>query len=189
MKIIETLKKRRSYYKINKNIPVFESQVFDLVKEATELVPDSFNMKSSRVVVLTKEKHDLLWDSIYEVFNGQVAREKIDSFKNGYGTILYFIDKSVVKSLQDQFPLYKNKFEIWTNQSVGMLELSIWSGLRELNIGASLQHYNPIIDSKVKELFNIPESYELNAQMPFGGIEAEVEPKEKENIDERVTIL
>lgn len=189
MKIINTLKQRRSIYDINKNLPVEENVVFDFIKEATELVPDAFNMKSSRVVVVTKENQDLLWDKIYEVFNGQVPREKIDGFKKGYGTILYFIDKNVVKALQDQFPLYAPRFIEWSNQSAGMLELSIWSGLKELGIGASLQHYNPVIDNMVKELFNIPESYELNAQMPFGGINSEPEAKAREDISLRVNIL
>ena len=110
MKIIDSLKERRSIYDINKNLPVNEKVVFDFIKEATELVPDAFNMKSSRVVVVTKEKQDLLWDKIYEVFGGEVPREKIDSFKKGFGTILYFIDTSAVKILEDQFPLYAPKF-------------------------------------------------------------------------------
>ena len=189
MKIINTLQKRRSYYDINKNLPVDEDQVFTLIKEATELVPDAFNMKSSRLVVVTKEKQDMLWDKIYDVFDGKVPREKIDSFKNGYGTVLYFIDSDAVKNLQEQFPLYASNFTEWSKQSVGMLQLSIWSGLRELNIGASLQHYNPVIDSAVKEMFDIPESYILNAQMPFGGINTEPDAKEKEDITKRVRIL
>ena len=186
MKIIESLKERRSIYDINKNLPVKEEVVFDFIKEATELVPDAFNMKSSRVVVVTKEKQDLLWDKIYDVFDGNVPREKIDGFKNGFGTILYFIDTSVVKGLEEQIPPYAPKFIEWARQSAGMLEVSIWSGLKELNIGASLQHYNPVIDKMVKELFDIPENYELNAQMPFGGINTEPEPKDKEDISLRV---
>lgn len=189
MKIIDLLKKRRSYYNIDKNIAVYESQIFELIKDVTELVPDAFNMKSSRVIVVTKDKHDLLWDKIYEVFDKKVPREKIDLFKNGYGTVLFFIDKEVVKALEEKFPLYSDRFENWANQSSAMLQFSIWNGLRELNLGSSLQHYNPIIDKMVKELFDIPDSYELNAQMPFGNIVVEPDPKEKENIDERVKIL
>jgi predicted oxidoreductase (fatty acid repression mutant protein) len=189
MKIIDSLKERRSIYDINKTLPVKDEVVFNLIKEATELVPDSFNMKSSRVVVVTEEKHDLLWDKIYELFEGNVPKEKIDSFKNGYGTILYFIDKSVVKGLEEQFPLYAPKFIEWARQSAGMLELSIWSGLHELNIGASLQHYNPIIDEMVKEFLDIPENYELNAQMTFGGINSEPSPKDKEDISLRVKFV
>jgi len=189
MKILETLEKRRSYYDINKNLPVSERKVFDLVEKATELVPDAFNMKSSRVVVVTKEKQDQLWDKIYDVFEGKVARDKIDSFKNVYGTVLFFVDVNTVKNLEIQFPLYAPKFIEWSKQSVGMLELSIWSGLRELNIGASLQHYNPVIDEAIREMFDLPENFVLNAQMPFGGINSEPDEKPKEDISKRVTIL
>ncbi len=188
VKILESLEERRSYYDINKNLPVEEEKVFDLVEKATELVPDAFNMKSSRVVVAVGEKHNQLWDNIYNVFQGKVPREKIDGFKNGYGTILYFYDNDVVKSLQSQFPTYADRFPDWASQSSGMLQLSIWSGLRELGIGASLQHYNPVIDDMVREMFNLPESYILNAQMPFGGIGSHPAPKEKEDISKRVKI-
>ena len=189
VKILESLKERRSYYDINKNLPVEEGKVFDLVEQATELVPDAFNMKSSRVIVAVGAKHNQLWDNIYDVFQGKVPREKIDSFKNGYGTILYYYDNDVVKSLQSQFATYADRFPGWASQSSGMLQLTIWSGLRELEIGASLQHYNPVIDEMVREMFNLPESYVLIAQMPFGGIGSHPGEKEKEDISKRVKIV
>ncbi len=188
MKIIDALQQRRSYYGINKSIPVSEDRLVKTVEEITELVPDAFNMKSSRVLIVTGQKQDELWDSVYDIFEGNVKREKIDSFKSGYGTILYFIDQKVVGALQEQFPLYADRFLHWAAQSAGMLQISIWTALRELNIGASLQHYNPVIDEKIKALFHIPEHYLLDAQMPFGGITAEPEPKEKEDISLRVRI-
>lgn len=188
MKILESLKGRRTHYDINKDLPVEEGKVFDLVEQATELVPDAFNMKSSRVVVVTGEKQNQLWDNIYDVFEGKVPRDKIDSFKNGYGTILYFYDGNVVKDLQNQFEPYADRFPMWAAQSAGMLQVSIWSGLKELGIGASLQHYNPVIDQMVKEMFNLPESYVLNAQMPFGGIGSNPDEKPAEDISNRVKI-
>ncbi len=189
MKILDTLKERRSYYDIKKQLPVDEIKVFDLVEKATELVPDAFNMKSSRVFVVTGEKQDKLWDNIYDVFEGMVPREKIDSFKNGYGTILYFYDQNVVKGLQEQFPIYAQRFPEWASQSSAMLQISIWSGLKELGIGASLQHYNPLIDDMAKKMFDIPDSYVLNAQMPFGGIGSHPEPKPAEDISKRVVVI
>ena len=102
--------------------------------------------------------------------------------------MLYFIDTDVVKSLQDKFPLYAANFPIWAQQSNGMLQISIWAGLRELGVGANIQHYNPVIDDAVKKLFALPESYQLIAQMPFGGIAKEPESKEKEDITKRVRI-
>lgn len=189
MNIIKSLENRRTYYKIKKELPVSEEEVIALVGHLTELVPDAFNMKSSRVVVALGDKQDQLWDVVYDAFEGQVPREKIDSFKAGAGTVLYFYDREVVENCQNQFPLFAANFPVWANQSSGMLQLSIWSGLRELGIGASLQHYNPVIDTKVRELFNLPESYVLIAQMPFGGITEEPDAKEKEDISQRVKIM
>ena len=48
---------------------------------------------------------------------------------------------------------------------------------------------NPVIDKAVKEMFNVPEHYRLIAQMPFGGIVQEAEPKEKEDITQRVKVF
>ncbi|MFQ9680257.1 MAG: hypothetical protein ACLRZH_09305 [Ruthenibacterium lactatiformans] len=103
MKIIESLEKRRSYYSIGKELPVSEAQVTALVEKLAELVPDAFNMKSSRVVVALGEKQDMLWNTVYDAFGGKVAREKIDSFRAGAGTVLYFYDEAVVQALQAQF--------------------------------------------------------------------------------------
>lgn len=188
MSIVQSLKQRRTYYNIEKKLPVKESEVIGLVQELTELVPDAFNMKSSRVVLALGEKQNLLWDTIYDAFEGKVARDKIDGFKSGAGTILYFYDTETVKSMQETFPLYAVNFPTWAQQSSAMLQISIWSGLRELGIGASVQHYNPVIDAKVRELFNLPDNYLLVAQMPFGGICQEPGGKEKEDITKRVKI-
>lgn len=189
MSIKESIAKRRTYYQINKNIPVEEAQITTLVKELTELVPDAFNMKSARVVVALGKQQDALWDAIYDAFGGKVAREKIDGFKAGYGTILYFYDTEVVKKLQAQFPLYAVNFPVWANQANGMLQFTIWSGLEELGLGANLQHYNPVIDQAVRKLFALPESWTLLAEMPFGGISGQPGPKDKEDISLRVKVV
>lgn len=186
MSIYEGLKLRRSYYQLNKELPVSTDEIKGLINEVTELVPDAFNMKSARVVVALGDKQDELWDKIYEVFDGKVAREKIDGFKAAAGTILYFYDKEVVRSLQEKFAAYAENFPVWANQANGMLQINIWSALRELGVGANIQHYNPVIDEAVREMFEVPESWKLIAQMPFGGIGMEPAPKDKEDISERV---
>lgn len=66
---------------ISKKIPVTETEVFTLIEQATELVPDAFNMKSSRVVTVTGKMQDTLWDSIYNAFEGKVAKEKLTAFR------------------------------------------------------------------------------------------------------------
>ena len=188
MSIIDAISKRRSIYQLNKNLPVSDSEVEALIKNVTELVPDAFNMKSARVVLALGEKHNQLWDTIYSAFGGKVSREKIDGFKSAYGTVLYYYDSATVKAMQEKFAPYAANFPVWANQANGMLQFTVWSALRELNIGANLQHYNPVIDEAVKKLFDVPEKWVLVAQMPFGGIVAEPEPKEAEDITQRVKV-
>lgn len=188
MSIISSLNQRRSYYKITKELPTNEQTLLETIKQVTELVPDAFNMKSSRLVIVMKEQQDILWDTIDKAFKGLVPKDKIAGFAQGAGTILYYIDDEVVASLQKRFPLYADNFPGWALQSSGMLQISLWTALRELKIGASLQHYNPVIDESLRKLYQLPQSYRLVAQMPFGGIAEEPLPKAKEDIALRVRL-
>lgn len=187
--ILDSLKKRRSIYNLDKNIEIDEQKVLNTIKEVTHYVPHAFNAKSNIVYVVVGKKQDELWDRIYDAFNGKVDRKKIDGFKSAYGTVLYFIDKSVVKSLEDQMPTYAKNFYPWAVQAAGMLEFSVWTALRDLGLGANIQHYNPVIDKTVSEMLGVPGHYELNAQMPFGNIVSEAGDKDYGNINERFNIV
>ncbi|WP_330582717.1 hypothetical protein [Suipraeoptans intestinalis] len=79
----------------------------------TELVPDAFDMKSARVVAAFGEEHEALWDEIERVFEGKVPHDKIQSFRNGAGTILYFYEEEVVDGLAAKFPTYAANFPVW----------------------------------------------------------------------------
>lgn len=189
MSFVDCLKKRRSYYQIKKDIQVDEKEIVLMIQEVVANTPDAFNMQSARVVVLLNEKHNELWDRVYDAFEGKVAREKTNSFKSGYGTILFFIDEETVKSYQNEYPLYANNFPVWANQANGMVQSNLWVGLRELGLGASLQHYNPVIDETVKSLTGADANWKLIAQMPFGAIESEPEPVEKMDIEQRIRFI
>lgn len=54
--------------------------------------------------------------------------------------------------------------------------------------GASLQHYNPLIDEVVRETWQISPTWKLVAQIPFGKPAAPPSDKEFQAIDERVSI-
>lgn len=64
----------------------------------------------------------------------------------------------------------------------------VWTALANSDIGANLQHYNPLIDDAVRQAFNIPNNWELVAQMPFGGIGATPQAHSVENIKEKFII-
>lgn len=189
MKNIDILKSRRSIYEIDDNVKMTDEEIINLVEEITRLVPDAYNIKSQRVVLVLNEEHKKLWDNIYDVFEGKVAREKIDSFKNGYGTVLFFYDYNKVRELEEKFPKIKDNFRPWALQSNGMLQINIWTALSDANLGASLQHYNPVIDEMIKKNYNFPEEYVLLAQLVFGNPLSRPREKEEENIKERVTVI
>lgn len=187
------LKERRSYYAINKDVQVTDEKIKEIVEFAVKHTPSSFNSQSARIVVLTGEAHDKLWDIITETLRKVVGegdfsgtQQKMDSFKAGYGTVLFFEDEAVIKSLQEQFALYAENFPIWSNQASGMHQLVVWAGLEAEGLGASLQHYNPLIDDEVKKEWNIPAEWKLIAQMPFGNPTAEPGDKEFQPLEDRV---
>lgn len=188
MSILNSLEKRRSYYQIGDKLPIDRQEVEGIIKKATELVPDAFNMKSARVLAVFDKEHKDLWDEIGKVFGGKVSEEKLGSFKNGAGTVLYFYDEAVVSAIAEKFSAYADNFPVWANHANAMLQLSIWTALRDVNIGASIQHYNPVIDDMVRNRYGLPSTYKLIAQMPFGNILSEPDEKEKEDIDKRVII-
>ncbi len=189
----EAIENRRSYYAIGKDIKVSEEDIKKAVEHSVKHVPTSFNSQSGRVVVLVGEQHDKLWEIVRETLRKLVPAEafastdeKMNSFKNGYGTVLFFEDQAVVKGLQEAFSLYKDNFPLWSTQSSGMLQFTVWTALEELGLGASLQHYNPLIDDEVRSAWELPENWRLLAQMPFGNRLAEPGAKEFLPLDERV---
>lgn len=193
---IQAMQQRRTYYSIGKELPISTDQVEDVIKEAVKHVPSSFNSQSARVVVLFGEQHDKLWDITMEELRKIVpadsfeqTKEKILSFKAGAGTVLYFEAVSVVEGLQQQFPLYKDNFPTWAQQSNGMLQYAIWTLLDERNIGASLQHYNPLIDEAVAKTWNIPADWKLVGQMPFGNKTAQASEKAFLPLEERMKVF
>lgn len=175
---LDALRKRRSQYALGKSIPLSNDAVSELVQEAIRLSPSSFNSQSSRAVILFGAESDRLWNITKEALRKIVPAEgfaqteaKLDSFAAGAGTVLFFEDQDVVKGLQEKFALYADNFPIWSEHSTGIAQHAVWTVLAEAGIGASLQHYNPVIDEEVAKTWAIPASWKLRAQMPFGSHE------------------
>jgi len=191
------IEKRRSIYALGKKEILPHDEVMKIVNHSVKYCPSAFNSQSARTVVLFGKHHDRLWDIVLEVLKPLTPPDKfkkteekvLSSFKAGYGTILYYEDDAVIKELQYRFPLYKDNFPKWSLQSNGMLEFTIWTALAEKNIGATLQHYSPLIDAACQKEWNIPETWKLLAQMPFGSIEAPADPKDFMPLEERVKVF
>jgi predicted oxidoreductase (fatty acid repression mutant protein) len=193
---LTAIKDRRSYYEIAKEATIPDSRLKEILAHAVKHTPSAFNSQSARVVLLLGSQHDRLWDMTKEALRKIVppeqfstTEEKINGFRSGYGTVLYFEDQKVVEGLQQQFALYKDNFPVWSLQSSGMLQLVIWTALENEGFGASLQHYNELIETDVKKAWNIPDHWKLLAQMPFGKPTAQPGEKDYSPLDERFKIF
>ena len=184
IQFIDALAKRRTQYALGKTLPRSKDEVAALIQSAVKHAPSSFNSQSSRVVTLFGAESDKLWNIAKEELRKIVPAEnfaqteaKLDGFAAGAGTVLFFEDQDVVKGLQEQSGLYADNFPVWSEQASGMAQLAVWTALSEIGIGASLQHYNPVIDAGVASAWNIPATWKLRAQMPFGSHEADIGEK------------
>ena len=179
MSFLDHIKQRRTIYAVGKNVPLTLEQIESVIKEAVNHSPSAFNSQTSRIVTLFGESHLQFWNVVRETLRKIVpdaafegTNAKINSFAAGYGTVLFYEDQDVVKSLQEQFALYADNFPVWSEHSSAIAQFAVWTALSEQNIGASLQHYNPIVDAEIAEIFDIPANWKLRAQLVFGSIEA-----------------
>lgn len=195
MDFLQALENRRSFYHLGKDITLTQEKITDIVKHCLKYTPAAFNFPTTNVIVAFGKQHEAIWQIVLDCLQEKLAKKedafalakaKIDKFKSGFGTILYFEDTEVIDELKETYAMYAENFATWSSQANGMLQNNIWTALVDAKLGVNLQHYNPLIDDKIKELFNVPDTWKLTAQMPFGSIEEQ--PKEKDFVDTDVRI-
>lgn len=189
---IQALKKRRSIYALGNNLSQSPEEISTLVKDVVRESPTAFNSQTQRVVFLFGDAHKKLWTLTENALKPLTPSEafpntqaKLQGFAQGAGTVLFFEDMDIVKSLQEQFELYAENFPIWSEQGSGLTQANVWTALAQENIGANLQHYNPVIDEAVAKEWSIPSPWKLRAQLVFGSIEAPAGEKEYMKDSER----
>ena len=183
MAFLDSLKKRRSIYALGKNI-VNEELIIESIKTAVKYSPTAFNSQSHRVKILLGEAHDKLWGEIIPMaLRAEMDRQgvleaawdstkaKLEAFKAAAGTALFYEDRAVIKKLQEDFPLYADKFPLYSAQSTGIAAVNAWTALAEIGVGANLQHYNPVVDGAIAAEWEVPADFRLESQLVFGSIE------------------
>ena len=188
---------RRSIYALGNTLPVSNEEIVKLVEHAILHTPSAFNSQSTRIIVLFGAEHQKLWqiteDTLRDIVGDEEkfvpTKQKIDGFKNGAGTVLFYEDHKVVRTLQENAPLYADKFPIWAEHTSAMHQYVIWTELASLNIGANLQHYNPIIDEQVASTWNVDAGWEFVAQLVFGSIEQPAGEKAFEPVENRLHVF
>jgi len=193
--LFTAIEERRSIYDIGSESPISDDRIKEIIEHSIKHAPTAFNSQNGRVILLLNEENDKFWDitsselkKIVPEENFSKTKEKIDGFKAGHGTVLFFEDMKPVKKLQEDFPLYSDNFPIWSKHAIGMLQYIVWTSLRTEDLGASLQHYTEVIKDRVYDEWNIDESWKLVAQMPFGKILTPAGDKEFMPMEKRLRI-
>ncbi|KAM5356404.1 hypothetical protein ACJ41O_003050 [Fusarium nematophilum] len=194
--VLQAAKNRRTYYALTKDLSISTQRIQEIVNETTLHTPSSFNSQSNRLVVLFGVEHDKLWDITSDALKAIVPAEswestgqRIAGFKAAAGTVLFFSDKTVVESFQAKFAIYADRFPPWAQQTNAIQQHLLWTALEAEGLGANLQHYNPIIDDKVAETWKLPASWQLNAQLVFGGKAGEAGEKDFAPLEDRVKVF
>lgn len=193
----DALLHRRSYYALSAESLVSDAQIESCLRFAIKHVPSAYNSQSTRLVLLLREHHTALWQMVERALQARVPVEdfprtkaKIETaFVSGYGTILFYEDMAVVRELQQRWPLYAGNFPTWAEHTSAMHQLVVWTKLEDMGFGASLQHYNPLIDKEVQEQWSLSDSWRLIAQMPFGLPAGEPGEKTFQPVDSRIRIF
>ncbi|MEI4769100.1 nitroreductase family protein [Psychrobacillus sp. FJAT-51614] len=187
---------RRSIYGISSEVVISDERINEVINLAVKHTPTAFNSQTGRIVVLLGEQNKKYWKITFETLKKGLPEEKIASteeriegFARGYGTVLFFEDYSIVESFQYKFASLEDHFPLWSHQASGILQYLVWTSLEQEGFGASLQHFAPEIDEKLRIAWGIQKEWQLIAQLPFG--KPVSPPKEKiiEPVEDRVVIV
>jgi len=190
---VDLVEKRRTIYALGNNSDFSNEEIADRIRTVVKQAPTAFNSQTSRAVVLFGDANDKFWDHIYDVQKDVLEGDMWEMMsgvmvgsKSAIGTVLFFEDLEAVKVM----PAQGIREEAYKQNNNANAQYAVWLALAEMGLGASLQHFNVGyehgFDKGTKEMFNLPDSFEMLAQMPFGSVEQEV--GEKEHIDSDVQV-
>ena len=109
--LFSAAKTRCSVYTLTNKSPVSDFRIHEIVNQTVKHAPSAFNVQSARAVILLKTEHEKLWDiadrrlkeALPEaVYSSQAP--KVQGFRGGYGTVLWFEDQVTLDALAAKNP-------------------------------------------------------------------------------------
>ncbi|KAI9804072.1 MAG: hypothetical protein M1825_001473 [Sarcosagium campestre] len=193
--LFDAVESRRSIYQLDKSSTISDARVKEIVEFALLHAPSAFNSQSARIVILLNEDHEKVWDITKEALQGILPPERfeasagrINGFRAAHGSILFFEDSDTTHDLEKSYPSYADRVPGWSHHTSGIHQYIIWTALETEGLGANLQHYNPLIDEKVKATWKIPQQWELHAQLVFGKPVGSPNEKTFKPLEERLKV-
>ncbi|KAK6379614.1 type II nitroreductase [Exophiala oligosperma] len=181
---LDAIKYRRTIYGVTDNVSVSDGRIIEIVNEVIQIIPSSWNMQSTRIVVTLGAAHKKFWDAVINAARPFVLETKgesdwkrnedrFNSFKAAYGTISLFEDHTSIENLHgrfSQFPI--TVFETFAEHSNAMHQIALWTALELEGLGASLQHshFVPGVEDGIRSTFDIPPTWSVKAEIVFGAL-------------------
>ena len=91
--------------------------------------------------------------------------------------------------MESEYPLYAKDFPVYSQHTSAMHQMVLWTLLCDAGLGASLQHYEALVEADCRRMFSQPDEWRLVAQMPFGRPLDVPGEKSEVPLDERIRIL
>ncbi|KAJ5820378.1 nitroreductase [Penicillium riverlandense] len=171
----EAIKIRRSTVALAKESPISDERIVVIVNHAIKHAPSPFSVQSCRAIVLFGTDHEKMWDIGHTEMKKTMPApvfanfvDKIAGYKAAYGTVLFFEDTKAVEKLPPPLQSVIGSHPEWYEHSNGMNQYIAWTALCAEGLGCNLQHFNPQVNKAVAETWNVPESWNLRAQLVFG---------------------
>lgn len=183
------MEKRRTSYALGKNTDFSQEEIVTAIRDTIKNVPSAFNSQTTRAVVIFDEANKKFWQHIYDVQKDVLPEQMWEMMSgvmegardNAIGTVLFFEDRDAIEVM----PANDERKATYKEHNAAIAQYSVWLRLTEMDLGGSLQHlnvgYDQGFDKATREMFDLPDSFEMIAQMPFGSIEAPA--GEKDHID------
>ena len=170
--LVELLSSRRSIRRLRGG--PFSAQTRERIEQAIRLTPAAYALPSWHVVLVHEERH-ALWDVVEQAFRDRLEGERLEryldrlaGFRSGVAVALVYEDIQARNALKDAWQISEETARAFSEQGIGMVQLSIWLTLTEEGLSTSLQHWESLLEDRLAEFLGISGRYRLAAAMPIG---------------------
>jgi predicted oxidoreductase (fatty acid repression mutant protein) len=142
---------------------------------AARSVPAAYNRPPWHIVVV-HERSGGFWDVVEAAFRDRLGGDRLAryldrlaGFRGGVGAVLVYEDRTAVEEMRQACGIDHDQARAYSEQGLGMVQLALWLAIVAEGLGASLQHWEALIEDRVAAFLGLPaDRFRLAATMPLG---------------------
>ena len=178
------LERRRSVRRLRGG--PFDTGALVRIATAAHLCPSAYNRPPWHVVVV-RERAGEFWETVESGFRARLEGDRLEryltrlaGFRNGVAIVLVYEDRTVLTDLEEAWGIGPDQARAFSEQALGMVQLSLWLAVVAEGLATSLQHWEALIEEDLAAFLELPSGrYRLAAAMPIGYADEEPRPVER----------